>query len=139
MLPYYLVYGLYQYDYREDEKLLLHAVNSAHTKFFVLKYPYILLLDEKNNTNYSLMLINQNIPDKHRYISKNENISPKLLSICPQNTKFAYITGHGQNNSLYLVSDYYHSSKVIATGGIVDSLFLSTDYLIFTQKISNQN
>lgn len=134
-----LYYGLYLYDYRKDEKLLLHTVNSLDTKFFVLKYPYILLLDEKTNKNYSLILINQNVPNKHRYISKNENISPKSLSICPQNTKFAYITEHGQNNSLYLVSDYYHSPKVIATGGIIDSLFLSTNYIIFTQKISNQS
>ena len=134
-----LYYGLYLYDYQKDEKVMLHTVNSADTKFFVLKYPYILVLDETNHNSYSLLLINQNVPNKHRYITKNENISPKSLSICPENTKFAYITEHGQNNSLYLVSDYYHSPKVIATGAIADSLFLSTNYIIFTQKISNQN
>lgn len=134
-----LYYGLYLYDYQKDEKIMLHTVNSADTKFFVLKYPYILVLDETNNDSYSLLLINQNVPNKHRYICKNENISPKSLSICPENTKFAYITDHGQNNSLYLVNDYYHSPKVIATGGIIDSLFLSTNYIIFTQKIANQN
>ena len=134
-----LYYALYLYDYQKDERIMLHTVNAADTKFFVLKYPYILILDETNQKNYSLLLINQNVPNKHRYITKNENISPKSLSICPENTKFAYITEHGQNNSLYLVSDYYHSPKVIATGTISDSLFLSTNYIIFTQKISNQN
>ena len=134
-----LYYGLYYYNYKKDEKVFLHTVNYASTKFFVLKYPYLLILDHNNNSNYYLMLINQNIPDKHRYISRNEAILPKSLSICPQNTKFAYIAEHGQNASLFLVSDYYHSPKVIATGGIIDSLFLSDDYIVFTQKMNDLN
>ncbi|MEG1828009.1 hypothetical protein [Niameybacter sp.] len=132
-------YGLYHYNYRKDEKVFLHTVNSPFTKFFILKYPYILILDHDINSEYYLMLINQNVPDKHRYISKNEAILPKSLSICPQNTKFAYITEHGQNSSLFLVTDYYHSPKVIATGGIIDSLFLSDDYIVFTQKMNDLN
>ena len=134
-----LYYGLYYYNYKKDQKTFLHTVNYASTKFFVLKYPYLLILDHDNTSNYYLMLINQNIPDKHRYISRNEAILPKSLSICPQNTKFAYITEHGQNASLFLVSDYYHSPKVIATGGIIDSLFLSDDYIVFTQKMNDLN
>ena len=134
-----LYYGLYYYNYKKDEKVFLHTVNYASTKFFILKYPYLLILDHDNNSNYYLMLINQNIPDKHRYISRNEAIIPKSLSICPQNTKFAYIAEHGQNASLFLVTDYYHSPKVIATGGIIDSLFLSDDYIVFTQKMNDLN
>lgn len=132
-------YGLYHYNYKKDEKVFLHTVNSAFTKFFILKYPYILILDHNNKSEYYLMLINQNVPDKHRYISKNETILPKSLSICPQNTNFAYIAEHGQNSSLFLVTDYYHSPKVIATGGIIDSLFLSDDYIVFTQKMDDLN
>lgn len=134
-----LYYGLYLLDLQSDRRTLLHTVKSPNTKFFILKSPYILLLDESEDGQYSLMLINQNVPEKHRYIMKNEAILPHSISICPQNSKFAYIVTQNDLSTLYLVSDYYHSPKSIANGEISDSLFLSDDQIVFTQKIDREN
>lgn len=132
-------YGLYREDYKNNEKILLHTVNSTNTKYFLLRTPYILLLDERSPSQYFLMLINQNIPEKHRYIEKNQNILPHSISICPQNTKFTYIVENQENSILYFVDNYYHSANPIATGIINDSLFLSDDYIVFTQELDGEN
>lgn len=134
-----LYYGLYREDYKTHEKTLLHTVSSPNTKYFLLNNPYILLLDEKTPTQHVLMLINQNIPDKHRYISKNQNILTHSISICPQNIKFTYIVENQDNTTLYFVDNYYYSPQPIATGLINDSLFLSDEYIVFTQEIDGEN
>lgn len=132
-------YGFYREDYKNDEKILLHTVNSPNAKYFLLKNPYILLLDERSPSQYFLMLINQNLPEKHRYIEKNQSILPHSISICPQNTKFTYIVENQENSILYFVDNYYHSPISIATGIINDSLFLSDEYIVFTQQLDNDN
>lgn len=131
--------ALYKKDYKTNEKTLLHTVNSLNAKYFILKSPYILLLDEKSHNQYFLMLINQNIPEKHRYIAKDQYIVPHSISICPQNLQFAYIIKSNHKSTLYFVPSYYHSPKTIATGLVNDSLFLSSEYIVFTQEIKNQS
>lgn len=137
--PNQMYYGLYLQDYKTNETILLHSVNSPHAQYFVLKHPYILLLDEKSPNAHYLMLVNQNIPEKHRYIVKNEQVIPRSISLCPQNTQFTYIIDYGDTSTLYLVTDYYRSPKVLATGQITDSLFLSDNYLVFTQIIDGKS
>lgn len=132
-------YGLYYNDYSKNETTLLHTVNSRDAKYFILRSPYILLLDKKTESQYYLMLVNQNIPEKHRYIEKNQNVIPHSVSICPQNIKFTYIIENQDNSVLYLVNNYYQSPTPIATGTITDSLFLSDDYIVFTQELDGQN
>lgn len=134
-----LYYGLYREDYKTHEKTLLHTVNSPNAKCFLLNDPYILLLDEKTSSQQVLMLINQNIPDKHRYISKNQNILTHSISICPQNVKFTYIVENHDNTTLYFVDNYYYFPQPIATGIINDSRFLSDEYIAFTQEINGDN
>lgn len=132
-------HGLYLLNLQDDTHTLIHTVNSPNAKFFILENPYILILDEYGNGQYYLMLVNQNVPEKHRYIMKNEDIVPHSISICPQNSKFAYIVNHNDISTLYLVSDYYRSPKSIASGTITDSLFLSDDHIVFTQKVDREN
>lgn len=139
LAPNELYYALYLHDYKTNDTALLHSVSSANAEFFILKYPYILLLDQKAPDSYDLMLVNQNIPEKHRYIVKSDTIIPRSLSLCPQNAQFTYILDKGDTSTLYLVSDYYRSPKVIATGNISDSLFLSDDYLLFTQQLDGKS
>lgn len=134
-----MYYGLYLQDYKLDETILLHSVHSPNAEFFILKHPYILLLDKKSPSSHSLMLVNQNLPEKHRYIVKDEQIISRSISLCPQNTKFTYIVDYGDSSILYLVSDYYRSPKIITTGQVMDSLFLSDNYLAFTQIIDNKS
>lgn len=139
MDPNNMYYGLYLQDYKTNETVLLHTVTSPHAEYFLLKYPYILLLDEKSPDDYYLMLVNQNVPEKHRYILKNAHIIPRSISLCPQNTKFTYIVDQGDTSTLYLVSDYYRSARVVTTGNIQDSLFLSDDYIAFTQLVDQKS
>ncbi|MHC1749251.1 MAG: hypothetical protein AB9856_13260 [Cellulosilyticaceae bacterium] len=134
-----LYYGLYREDLKTMEKILLHTVSSLDTQFFILTNPYILILDEKSPSQYFLLLINQNLPEKHRYIEKNQNIIPKSLAICPHNQQFTYIVNYYNESMLYIVSNYYHSPKVVASGDINDSLFLSDNYLAFTQSSNGEN
>ncbi len=134
-----MYYGLYLEDYKNNNTTLLHTVSSPTAQFFLLNYPYVLLLDEKAPGSYYLMLVNQNIPNKHRYIVKNEPVVPRSIALCPQNTQFAYIIERGDTATLYLVSDYYRSPKTIAVGEITDSLFLSHNYLVFTQVVDEQS
>lgn len=137
--PNALYHGLYRHDFRTNEMTLLHTVYSSSAEYFILKHPYILLLDEKSPNEYYLMLVNQNIPEKHRYISKNQDILPQSISICPQNSKFTYIISHGDTSTLYLATDYYRSPVAIATGNISDSLFLSDDLIVFSQELNGKN
>lgn len=132
-----LYFALYHNDYRTNDATLLHTVHSSQAQYFILNHPYILLLDEKNPKEFYLMLVNQNIPEKHRYIAKNEEIIPHSISLCPQNTKFTYIVNQGDTSTLYFVSNYYRSPQSIATGQILDSLFLSDFYIAFTQIIDD--
>lgn len=134
-----LYHGLYLHDFITNDKKLLHSVYSEDASFFLLKHPYILILDEKTPGNHYLMLINQNITGKHRYISKNQVILPHSLAICPQNQKFAYIIDYGDHTSLNLVSDYYRSPQVIANGQITDCLFLDNNLLAFTQQLDGEH
>lgn len=134
-----LYYGLYREDLKTKEKILLHTVSSLDTQFFILTNPYILILDEKSPSQYFLLLINQNLPEKHRYIEKNQNIVPQSLAICPHNQQFSYIVNYYNESMLYIVSNYYHSPKVVASGTIYDSLFLSDNYLAFTQSSNSEN
>lgn len=128
-------YGLYVNDVIKNTKTFLHNVTSASSEYFILKNPYILLLDEKLPSQYYLMLINQNIPSKHRYIEKDKHIIPSSIAICPQNIKFTYTINIEDSSSLYLVNNYYDSPIVIATGDILDSLFLSDKYIAYTLLI----
>ncbi|MGL4362768.1 MAG: hypothetical protein ACRCSG_05820 [Cellulosilyticaceae bacterium] len=137
--PNEIYYGLYVDDYKTNEATLLHYVTSSSASFYSLKHPYILLLDEKDPDSNQLMLINQNIPEKHRYIVKDENIISKSIALCPQNSTFTYIIDYGDYSSLFLVNDYYRSPHVIASGNISDSLFLSDDYIAFIQDIDGTN
>ncbi len=86
-----LFYGLYREDYKTQEKIFLHNVTSLESTFFILNTPYLLLLDRKGASQYDLMLINQNIPESHRYMVKNQNIIPTSMAICPQNTNFTFL------------------------------------------------
>ncbi|MDF2877296.1 MAG: hypothetical protein K0S30_392 [Clostridia bacterium] len=130
-------HGLYMSNTSDNTKMLLHTVSSPESEFFLLKNPYILLLDEKFPSIYHLMLINQNIPNKHRYVEKSKNILPDSIALCPQNTKFTYTIDNGDSSTLYVVSNYYDPPLTIATGEILDSLFLSDKYLLFSLVIEN--
>lgn len=132
-------YGLYLSNEIDNTKTLLHNVSSINSEYFLLKNPYILLLDEKYPSQYYLMLINQNIPYKHRYIEKNKNIVPSSIALCPQNTKFTYTIYHNDISTLYLVNSYYDIPTVIATGDILDSLFLSERYIAYSLILDSQN
>ncbi|OOO00053.1 MAG: hypothetical protein ATN35_09365 [Epulopiscium sp. Nele67-Bin004] len=132
-------YGLYRSDYKAGETIFLHTVTSLDSKFFELKAPYLLLLDQKGPSQYDLMLVNQNIPESHRYMVKNANINPSSIAICPQNTTFAYITDNDELSTLFYVSNYYQSPKTIVSGKIYDCVFLSDKYIAFTQEIDDIN
>ncbi len=132
-------YGLYASDEIKNTKVLLHNVSSAESEYFILKSPYILLLDEKLPSQYYLMLVNQNIPNKHRYIEKGKNISSNSIALCPNNIKFTYTITGEESNTLYLVNNYYDTPTVIATGNILDSLFLSEKYIVFTLTLDDTN
>lgn len=131
-------HGLYISNSSDKTKTLLHTVSSPHSEFFLLKSPYILLLDEKYPSIYHLMLINENVPNKHRYVEKNKNILPDSIALCPQNTKFTYTIDNGDSSTLYVVDNYYNPPSAIATGEILDSLFLSDKYLLFSLVIEDK-
>lgn len=133
------IYGLYMNDETQNKKTLLHNVSSASSEYFLLKNPYILLLDEKQPNKYYLMLINRNLPNKHRYIEKEKNIVPASIALCPSNTKFVYTINNYDSSTLYFVKNYYESPLIIANGNIQDSLFLSDKYIVFTITIDNSN
>jgi hypothetical protein len=132
-------YGLYTRSDIENTKVLLHNVSSYSSQYFVLKNPYLLLLDEKAPDQYYLMLINQNLPNKHRYVEKSKNIIPRSIALCPNNTKFTYTIRNHDSSSLYLVNNYYESPTVIATGNILDSLFLSERHIVFSVVADENN
>ncbi|WP_069999914.1 hypothetical protein [Cellulosilyticum sp. I15G10I2] len=132
-------HGLYANNEIQNTKTLLHNVSSANSEYFILKNPYILLLDEKLPSQYYLMLINQNIPNKHRYVEKGKNIIPSSIALCPQNTKFTYTINNEDSSTLYLVNNYYDSPIVVANGDILDSLFLSEKYIVYSLLIDYIN
>ncbi len=132
-------YGLYINNEIKNTKTLLHNVTSPSSEYFILKTPYILLLDEKYPMQYYLMLINQNIPLKHRYVEKDKHIIPSSIALCPQNIKFTYTINTEDSSTLYLVNNYYDSPIVIATGDILDSLFLSERYIAYSLLIDYTN
>ena len=132
-------YGLYSKSGIGNTKLFLHNVSSSTSQYYVLKSPYLLLLDEKAPSQYYLMLVNQNIPDKHRYVEKSKNIMPSSIALCPNNTKFAYTINTPASSTLYLVNNYYEPPIVLAHGNILDSLFLSDQYIIFTLALAENN
>jgi len=129
-----LFYGLYQQDYISGEKLYLHNVTSLDSDYFLLQSPYILLLDKKSAGNSDLMLINQNIPGSHRYVVKNQNIIADSIAICPAQSNFIFIEKNNDISTLYYVHDYYRSPKPIVSGNILDCLFLSERYIVFTEE-----
>ncbi|ONI38917.1 hypothetical protein AN639_06150 [Candidatus Epulonipiscium fishelsonii] len=131
--------GLYSENYKTGERTFLHSVTSENAKFFILKYPYILLLDEKAVSQSYLMIINQNIPEKHRYLARGINVLSKSIALCPNNTKFSYIVQNQENSMLFYVADYYQAPEPIVSGNIMDSLFLTERYIVFTQKIDDDN
>ncbi|OON94061.1 MAG: hypothetical protein ATN32_01595 [Candidatus Epulonipiscium fishelsonii] len=131
--------GLYSENYKTKEKTFLHSVTSENAKFFILQYPYILLLDEKAVSQSYLMIINQNIPEKHRYLARGINVLSKSIAICPNNVKFSYIVQNQENSTLFYVADYYQAPEPIVSGNIMDSLFLTERYIVFTQKIDDDN
>ncbi len=134
-----LFFGLYREDYKSDEVVFLHSVTSLDSKFFILKTPYILLLDQKGASQHDLMLVNQNVPESHRYVVKYQNIVPDSIAICPQNITFTYIIDNQEMSTLFYVNNYYQSPKPIVSGKIYDSVFLSDKYLAFTQELENYN
>lgn len=119
-------------------KTKLHSTSSKG-EFIELKSPYVLLYDEKSPDQNSLMLINQNVPDKHRYIVNNKRISANSIAICPKNIKFTYTIDNSNSSSLYLVNDYYGPPITIANGNIQDSLFLSDRLLVYLINSDNNN
>ncbi|OON98301.1 MAG: hypothetical protein ATN36_00995 [Epulopiscium sp. Nele67-Bin005] len=134
-----LYYGLYKEDYITKEKTLLHTITAVDSEFFLLKYPYILLLDHKGASQYFLMLINQNVPEKHRYIEKGVHIIPESIAIGPQNNSFTYIINNGETTTLFYVQDYYQSPLPAVTGHVQDSVFLSDQYIVLTQVIEGES
>ncbi|OOB78933.1 MAG: hypothetical protein BEN18_05565 [Epulopiscium sp. Nuni2H_MBin001] len=134
-----LFYGLYRENYKTQEKIFLHNITSLESNFFIISTPYLLLLDCKGASQYDLMLVNQNIPESHRYMVKNQNIIPTSIAICPHNTNFTYIIENQDNSTLFYVDNYYQSPKPIISGDIDDSIFLSDKYIAFTQTLNNNN
>lgn len=132
-------YNLYAKNDIKNTKTLLHNVSSSNSQYFILKAPYLLLLDEKAPNQYYLMLVNQNIPNKHRYVEKNKKIIPRSVALCPNNTKFTYTINNHDSSTLYLVNNYYESPTVIANGAILDSLFLSDHYIVFSLATNENN
>ncbi|OOB80569.1 MAG: hypothetical protein BEN19_04265 [Epulopiscium sp. Nuni2H_MBin003] len=134
-----LFFGLYRADYINQDKIFLHSVESLESQVFVLKSPYLILLDQKSASLSDLLLINQNIPESHRYVVKNQNILSHSVAICPQNTNFIYIENNQDISTLFYVNNYYQSPKPIASGAIKDCVFLSDNLVAFTQKLQGDN
>ncbi|OON95541.1 MAG: hypothetical protein ATN31_10905 [Candidatus Epulonipiscioides saccharophilum] len=133
-----LFYGLYKQDYLSGEKFYLHNVSSLESEYFLLQSPYILLLDKKSAGNSDLMLINQNLPTRHRYVVKNQNIIPSSIAICPAQANFIFISQNNDSATLHYVHDYYRSPQSIISGNILDCIFLSERYIVFTEEKNHE-